>query len=160
MRFLSTPSSVRAMALAVCGSALLVMGGCADTSAYSYNAGQAQQAQYVQYGTVQDARNVQINANTTPGLGAIAGAVLGGVAGSAIGHGTGSVLGALGGAAAGGLAGNAIQNGVSTKPGVQLTVRLDNGQTLAVAQAADEYFAPGDRVRVFTGQDGKVRVTH
>ena len=160
MRISAFHPSARIAALVLCGSALLAAGGCADMSAYSYNSGQAQQAQYVQYGTVTDTRSVAVNTSTTPGLGAIAGAVLGGVAGSAIGHGTGSVLGALGGAAVGGLAGNAVQNGVSTKQGVQISVRLDNGQTLAVTQAADEYFAPGDRVRVLTGQDGKVRVMH
>jgi outer membrane lipoprotein SlyB len=152
--------STRGAALALSLAALLAAGGCADMSPTGYNVNTAQQAQYVQYGTVVDAQAVRINESTTPGLGAVAGAVIGGLAGASIGHGLGSALGAAGGVVAGGLAGNAIQNGVSTKNGVQLTVRLDNGQSVAVSQVSNEYFAPGDRVRVLTGNDGRVRVTH
>ena len=46
------------------------------------------------------------------------------------------------------------------QPGLEITVQLDNGRMLAVTQAADEPFYPGDRVRVLTGYDGTTRVAH
>ena len=75
---------------------------------------------------------------------------MGGVAGSTIGQGRGSVIGAVVGAVAGGVAGQAIEQGVTTKRGVEVTVKLDNGQMVAIMQEADETFRPGDRVRILS----------
>jgi outer membrane lipoprotein SlyB len=44
-------------------------------------------------------------------------------------------------------------------PGFEVTVLLDSGRYIAVVQAADEAFKPGDRVRVLGGPHS-VRVTH
>jgi outer membrane lipoprotein SlyB len=48
---------------------------------------------------------------------------------------------------------------VTRQQGLQITVRLDSGRTIAVTQAADEAFRPGDRVRVLSG-GGVTRVQH
>jgi len=138
----------------------LVLSGCpASMSGSAYSRDQARQAQEVQLGRVQSVRQVMIE-GTKSGVGAVSGAALGGVAGSRIGSGTGQIAGAVGGAVLGGLAGSAIEEGVTRQPGLEITVRLDNGRTLAVTQAADEPFYVGDRVQVLTSYDGTARVTH
>ena len=80
------------------------------------------------------------------------------VAGSAVGGGRGSTIGAILGAVAGGVAGSAIEEGATRKDGVEITIRLDNGNIIAITQEADETFRPGDRVRVLSG-GGTSRVT-
>ena len=101
---------------------------------------------------------MQIEGTKTP-IGAAAGAAVGGIAGSNIGGGKGQAVGAILGAVGGGLAGAAVEEGVTRKPGLEITVRLDSGRLIAVTQEADENFAPGERVRVLTG-GGVTRVSH
>ena len=43
---------------------------------------------------------------------------------------------------------------------LEITVKLDSGQTLAIVQEADETFNVGDRIRVLTASDGTKRVRH
>ena len=63
------------------------------------------------------------------------------------------------GAVAGGLAGSAVEERATRTPGVEVTVRLDNGQFLAVVQADEgEGFRPGERVRILR-DGGTTRVT-
>jgi outer membrane lipoprotein SlyB len=57
------------------------------------------------------------------------------------------------------LAGSAIEEGATRQTGLEITVRLENGQYIAITQAADEEFRPGERVRVLSGR-GTTRVTH
>ena len=138
----------------------LVLSGCpASMSGGSYTRDQARQAQDVQLGYVESVRQVNIE-GTKSGVGAVSGAALGGVAGSNIGGGRGQIAGAIGGAVLGGVAGAAIEEGVTRQPGLEITVRLDNGRMTAVTQAADEPFYPGDRVRLLIGSDGVARVAH
>jgi len=63
------------------------------------------------------------------------------------------------GAVAGGVAGNAIEQGTTMKQGLEITVKLDNGELRAITQDADESFRPGERVRLLSG-GGVTRVTH
>ena len=139
--------------------ATAVLGGCASSmSGGAYSRDQARQTQEVHMGVVESVRQVQIEGTKTP-VGTAAGAVVGGVAGSNIGGGKGSTIGTVLGAVAGGLAGSAIEEGVTRKPGLEITVKLDGGRMIAVTQEADESFRPGERVRVLTG-GGVTRVTH
>jgi outer membrane lipoprotein SlyB len=63
------------------------------------------------------------------------------------------------GAVAGGVAGSALEEGATRTPGVEVTVRLDNGQYLAVVQAdGGEGFRAGERVRVLR-DGGTTRVS-
>ena len=60
---------------------------------------------------------------------------------------------------AGGLAGSAVEEGATRQPGVEVTVRMDNGQFLAVVQADEgERFRAGERVRVLSDA-GTTRVS-
>lgn len=152
--------SKRLKQLAAVAAIGLAVGGCATQSNSSavYGSGQVQREQIVRMGVVESVRQVAIQRQES-GIGTLAGAGLGGVAGSAIGQGRGSIIGAIVGAVAGGVAGNAIEGGAAQRPGVELTVRLDNGEMRAIVQEADEYFQPGDRVRILS-RGGISRVTH
>lgn len=138
----------------------LMLSGCpASMSGGAYSREQSRQAQDVRMGYVESVREVLIE-GTKSGVGTMAGAALGGVAGSRIGGGRGQIAGAVGGAVLGGLAGSAIEENATRQPGYEITVRLDGGRMMAVTQAADEPFYPGDRVRVLVGYDGTSRVAH
>ena len=138
----------------------LVLSGCpASMSGGAYTRDQARQAQDVQLGYVESVRQVLIE-GTKSGVGTVGGAALGGVAGSTIGRGRGQVAGAIGGAVVGGLVGSAIEENATRQPGLEITVRLNNGRMISVTQAADEPFYRGDRVRVLTSYDGTARVVH
>lgn len=140
-------------------AALLALAGCAGSqSGSSYSQTQARGEMTVRMGVVESVRQVTIEGERTP-VGALAGGAIGGVAGSNVGGGKGSTVGAILGAVAGGVAGNAIEEHASKRAGLEITIKLDNGQMIAVTQEADEAFHPGERVRVLSGR-GATRVSH
>lgn len=145
---------------ALIGISIITLNGCASPSlsGSAYSRDQARQEQSVRTGVVESVRQVQIE-GTRSGIGAAAGGAVGGVAGSSVGHGKGSSVGAILGAVGGGVAGQAIEQAVTRKPGLEITVRLDNGSLVAITQEADEAFKPGERVRILGG-GGVSRVTH
>lgn len=144
-----------ALALAV----VMTLGGCASSmSGSAYSRGQARQAAEVWFGVVESVRQVQLEGTQT-GTGSLGGAVVGGVAGSTLGGGRGAIIATVLGAVAGSVAGAAIEDNVTRKPGLEITVKLDNGRMLAITQEADEPFRPGERVRVLNSR-GVTRVTH
>jgi outer membrane lipoprotein SlyB len=143
--------------LALALSVFLLAGCAGSQSGSSYSREQTRGEMNVRLGVVESVRQVAIEGTKTP-VGPLAGGVIGGIAGSNIGGGRGSTVGAVLGAVAGGVAGQAIESGVTKKNGLEITVKLDNGQLIAVTQEADEQFYPGDRVRVLSGQ-GATRVT-
>ena len=109
-------------------------------------------------GVIESVRQVSIEGSKS-GVGTIAGGVVGAVAGSNVGGGKGSTIGSVLGAVAGGVAGNIIEQGTTKKQGVEITVKLDNGELRAITQEADEVFHPGERVRLLSG-GGVTRVSH
>ena len=148
------------MALAGVIAASAFITGCASTSSGSvYSSSQARGEQTVRMGVVESVRQVTIEGSKS-GVGTIAGGAIGGVAGSNIGGGNrGSAVGTILGAVAGGVAGSAIEQSATKKQGLEITVKLDNGELRAVTQDADEIFRPGERVRLLSGS-GVTRVTH
>lgn len=148
------------LAIASAFAATAVISGCASTSSGSvYSGGQARQEQTVRMGVVESVRQVSIEGSKS-GVGTVAGGLVGGVAGSNIGGGSrGSAIGSILGAVAGGIAGNAIEQGATKKQGLEITVKLDNGELRAITQEADEAFRQGERVRLLSG-GGVTRVTH
>lgn len=159
MRPISIRRSGRALLLAGTVGILGLVAGCANqtasSSVYSYD--QAQREQVVRLGTVESVRPVVIQSDRSSGGGALAGAALGGVAGSTIGGGKGNILATIGGGLLGAMAGNAVENQMGKTQGLEITVRLDNGETRVVAQAADVAISPGQRVRLISG-NGPTRV--
>ncbi|WJF89897.1 glycine zipper 2TM domain-containing protein [Paraburkholderia bonniea] len=155
--------STRLVVMVLIGGSV-VLAGCAthNSSADVYTASQAMREETVRMGTVDSVRAVKISANNgqSSGLGVLGGGALGAVAGSAIGGGRGSILTGIVGGLAGAVAGNAIENGTAMRNGVEITVRLDNGDIRAITQTATgEIFRAGERVRLLSS-GGVTRVTH
>lgn len=135
-----------------------LLSGCASSkSGEVYSRDQARRTQTVQMGTVQFVKNIQIE-GTKSGVGTVGGGVAGGVVGSTIGGGKGSILAAVGGAALGAVGGAVAEEKLTKKNGLEITVKLDSGSTIAVVQEADVMYSVGERVRVLTGSDGTTRV--
>lgn len=139
----------------------LAAAGCATqpNSGSVYHSGEAGREQTVRLGVVESVRNVTI-AKGENGIGTLAGGALGGLAaGRNIGSGTGAVAAGIVGALAGGVAGQRIESSAARQPGVEVTVRLENGELRAITQDADESFRVGDRVRLVSS-GRTTRVTH
>ena len=137
----------------------LTLGGCASSlTGDTYRRDEARKVQTVRMGTIEMLRPVKIEGTKTP-IGAGAGAVIGGVAGSGVGGGRGAAVAAVIGAVAGGLLGAATEEGLTRTQGVEITVREDDGTLRAYVQAVqeNEIFRVGDRVRILT-VDGTSRV--
>lgn len=153
----------KTLALGAMLTATLTLAGCFTPpgSADVYSVGQAQREQTVRMGTVESVRAVRIQSDGGgSAIGTLGGGALGAVAGSAIGGGRGSVLAAIAGGLAGAVAGNAIGENMSTANGVEITVRLDNGDLRSITQASSgEFFRAGERVRLLSS-GGVTRVTH
>jgi outer membrane lipoprotein SlyB len=142
--------------------ALASLSACAvypSSSSSVYHARQTQNEQTVRMGTVESVREVLIDRGQS-GVGTMAGAALGGIAaGSNVGGGNGAVAAGILGAVAGGLIGNKVEQNATTGKGLEITVKLDNGELRAITQEADEVFRAGDRVRLLS--NGRTtRVTH
>jgi len=106
------------------------------------------------YGVVDSIQVVQGNSTTGPGLGTVAGVVVGGLLGNQVGSGSGRAAATVAGAVGGGLVGNNIEGRTrAAGPGLyQIGVRLDNGtyQTITQESAAD--LGVGSRVRIDGGR--------
>lgn len=153
MKFIAVASTAIAFALAT------GLGACAPKNSVStLPSNQAGQVVPVQFGTIMAIEAVNIRPGQTR-LGMISGAVLGGAAGSQIGNSTSSsIAGAAAGAVAGGAVGSGAQ-GASRTGGMELTLRLDSGATVAILQPGNPNdFRVGDRVRL-TGTAQNARVT-
>ncbi|PLC54795.1 hypothetical protein CR155_04820 [Pollutimonas nitritireducens] len=149
----------RTLGIAMLVGSMAVLAGCANDTASSsvYNYGQAQREQIVRLGTVEAVRPITIQKDRSSGAGVLAGGALGGVAGSTVGGGTGNVLATIGGGILGAVAGNAVENQTGKTRGLEITVRLDNGETRVIAQADDVKIGVGQRVRLISG-NGPTRV--
>lgn len=136
----------------------LMLGGCAaGMGGRDYARADARRTMVVQFGTVAGVRGVNLEGTKTP-IGTVTGAAVGGIAGSTIGSGKGSAVGAVLGAVVGGMTGAAVEEGATRKVGVEVTVRMDDGQYLAVVQADEgENFRVGERVRILRDA-GETRV--
>ncbi len=156
MPALSCRSVFLAASLALAGSAL---SGCASSTAGNvYSRSDTRQAQVVKFGTVEALQPVRIE-GTRSYIGAATGAVLGGIAGSTVGGGAGQKAAVVAGAVGGGLVGNAAEGALTKADGLEITVRLENGNVMAIVQEqSEQQFQVGQRVRVIQ-HDGTYRVS-
>ncbi|MGH8278366.1 MAG: glycine zipper 2TM domain-containing protein [Gammaproteobacteria bacterium] len=148
-------------------AATLLVAGCANMGpnpygATTYGGSATRTEQQVSYGTVVSLAAAQITPGQTENAVATGvGAVAGGIAGSAAGGGRGQALTTLAGAVLGGLAGNAIDKKAGTAQAVTITVKLDDGKTVAITQGVDPnvIFKVGERVQILRNpSDGTARV--
>ena len=104
--------------------------------------------------TVQRQARVNGVGNTEIGVGAIGGAVVGGLLGNQIGGGSGRTAATVLGAAGGAYAGHAIEKNTRKYTAYQMRVRMQDGSVRTVEQSTA--VAAGSRVVV---EGGRVRVT-
>ena len=139
---------------------IFVIGGCVSSrSGRVYSRHQTRTQHTVHIGTVEKVEYVDIEGNRTP-VGVIAGGALGAVVGNSIGDDSGRTIATVLGAILGGVAGSAVEEKVTGKEGLEITIKLESGKTIAVIQEADMSFHVGERVRVLTDFDGMTRVKH
>ena len=136
---------------------LTVSTGCVSDSGTTFSRNEARTAQSISVGTVVDVREGIIEGHGSE-VGAIAGGILGAAAGHTIGGGSGKTVATAAGGVGGAALGSAAAKKMTEKRGLQITVKLDNGQTIVVVQEKDIMFQPGQRVRVLTSNRGSSRV--
>jgi len=148
------------MGISVLSLICLIVTGCTTPSSMSgsvYSRDQARKVQTVHEGEVIMVREVLIE-GTKSGAGALAGGILGFALGSTIGGGSGKGVARAVGTVAGAAAGAATEEKATRQTGLEITVKLDNGEVVSIVQGADEAFDEGDSVRVLRRPDGTARV--
>jgi len=107
----------------------------------------------VEIGTDTGVREVNFEGQRS-NLGIFGGGLVGGATASGGRGVTGAVVHA-GGSVVGAVAGQAIEEGVTRKRAQEITIRLDDGRTVVVAQeVSGGLFSDGDRVRLLDGGGG------
>ena len=85
------------------------------------------------------------------GIGAVGGAVVGGLLGNQVGGGRGkdvmTVVGAVGGA----VAGNEVEKQVKATKSYEVTVRLNDGSSRVISEASAPSWRTGDKVKIVNG---------
>jgi outer membrane lipoprotein SlyB len=102
-------------------------------------------------GVVTDIKEVEVKGEGS-GVGAVGGAVVGGVVAHEVFDGKNQGLATIAGAAGGALAGNAIEKNVKTKKHYDVALRMEDGSTRSVTYAAAPSWKSGDHVRVVDGK--------
>ncbi|AJP57090.1 hypothetical protein UC34_08905 [Pandoraea vervacti] len=98
-------------------------------------------------GTVQSVEPIRTEGHAT-GLGAVGGAVAGGLLGNQFGAGNGRTAMTVVGALGGGLAGNEVEKRVRSDTVYRVYVRMDTGKTRYWTYQSAPGVQPGDRVRL------------
>lgn len=113
---------------------MLLLTSCVHADRNTYGAGEVGHDAVVMYGIVKSVRNVAVVREST-GTGATIGAVGGGLAGSAIGKGNGSIAAIIGGAVIGGIAGAVAEGALQDSQGIEYTVKFSQtGETRSIVQ--------------------------
>ena len=142
-------NTVACLRLASLALVALMAVGCSSTrdAGSTFSRSSSQQVHSVQRGVVQSVRVVTIESDGRNTAGAVTGVVVGSTVGGPV--------ATVGGAAAG----SAIQGNITTTQGLEVTVLLDNGQTVAIVQEGPlDAFRAGDNVNV-TSDGSTTRVS-
>jgi outer membrane lipoprotein SlyB len=141
----------------VLATVALVCACTTPSSGQIYSRNEARTAWTVVEGRVSDVKQVQIEGNRSV-LGTAGGGYVGYELGRTLGSGRGRDLAGAVGAVAGAATGQVVEERVTRQNGLQITIDLDRGESIAVVQAADVAFATGERVKVLRRGDGAARV--
>lgn len=148
----------RLMLIVLSVSFCMVLGACTSSmSSNTYSRSQAGKVQTVHEGEVVMVREVQIEGSKS-GLGAVAGGFMGYAIGKNVGGGSGRDLARTAGTIGGAMAGAAAEEAATRQTGLEITVKLDNGEVISIVQGADVIFDEGDSVKVIRRPDGSARV--
>lgn len=143
--------------LMVLGAAILSLAGCASNiSPQTYSVGSVGQVNRTISATVISVR--EVNVAGTTGVGGTAGTAAGAVLGSSAGGGDArsNIVGAIGGAVIGGLAGSAIEANATKQKALEYVVETENGNLMTIVQGKDSVFAEGQKVLVLYGSPSRL----
>lgn len=101
-------------------------------------------------GVIESTREVDVRGEGT-GIGAVGGAVVGGILGNQVGAGHGREIATAAGAIGGVVAGNEIEKRIKTTKAYEVAIRLDDGSSRVVREASAPAWRPGDHVKVVDG---------
>lgn len=136
------------------GSLALVAGCQFPSKGTVYDRSRVGRSMKVEAGDIVSVREVQVSGRTTI-IGVGGGAVVGGAAASG-GHGVGGAVASAAGAVGGAVLGEAVEEVATRKTAQEITIKLSNGDTVAVVQEVgkDGVFAAGEHVQVLQGGGG------
>jgi outer membrane lipoprotein SlyB len=100
-----------------------------------------------QYGVVEAIELIRYGESSPINLGTIIGGIAGGVIGHQFGSGRGNTAATIAGAVGGAVVGNEVQK-ANERDRYRVTVRLDSGDRIALAEFGEGALRVGDRVRV------------
>ena len=130
---------------------------CSLHSGSTYDRGEMGQPQSFSKGIIISERNVTVK-GTESGVGAVSGAVMGGLGGSTVSdHGAISAIGAIGGAIVGGMVGAKAEELIMRGDASEFVIQPDVGESFTLIQVNDEELKAGDRVLIINSD--KIRVT-
>ncbi|MRW94248.1 glycine zipper 2TM domain-containing protein [Duganella sp. FT80W] len=112
---------------------------------------EARNAPCANCGVVESVRAVEHRPQSS-GVGAVGGAVLGGLLGNQVGSGHGRQLATVAGAVGGAVAGNQIEGNMKTTHSWDIVVRMDNGNKRTLHASNQPQWRAGDPVRIVKGQ--------
>ena len=140
-------------------AAILAVAGCAADDPYRTTSPGG--ASYPAYPSAEVARYGYVESVETttperrgggPGIGAIGGAIAGGVAGTQVGGGSGRAAATIGGAVLGGVIGHQVEQRVRSNDAADVEyrfrVRMDDGSYQTLSKETQDNIRVGDRVRI------------
>ena len=146
----SVAAMLAALMLSGCGSTNTPMNSTGPSTTY-YPPSATSGSAYERYGVVQSVEVVRKD-NSGVGAGTIVGAVVGGVIGNQLGQGRGNTAATVIGAAGGAYAGHEIEKrNQQPSDAYKLTIRMRDGTSVSLMQAANADIQVGDRVVVDNG---------
>lgn len=146
---------VAAFALGILATTL---SGCQKEEGLTEHAGKSSaqekpstQAKCEQCGVIESIREIATKGEGS-GLGAVGGAVVGGLLGNQIGQGRGNDAATVVGVVGGAVAGNQIEKSVKSTKSYDITIRFDDGSSRTIREANPSAWRSGDRVKVVNGE--------
>ncbi len=107
-------------------------------------------AKCAECGVIESVREINTKGEGT-GIGAVGGAVVGGVLGHQVGGGRGQDIATVVGAVGGAVAGNEVEKRVKSSKSYDITVRFEDGSSRVINEANAPSWRTGDRVKVVNG---------
>lgn len=144
----------------ICTIALFLIQACAPSlEGDVYSREEALRTLNVQWANVVSTKPVVIEGDRS-NTGKMAGGLIGGAAGHGVTESSTRALTTAVGAVAGAMVGQIAEEKMSRAQGLEMTLKLDNGETIIIIQEVDNVsdFVAGDRVQLVSGS-GKLRVS-
>jgi|HigsolmetaAR202D_1030399.scaffolds.fasta_scaffold00240_9 outer membrane lipoprotein SlyB len=136
----------------------VILAACASPAGRTYSQAEAGRPWRVQNAKILDIKEATIEGHHSA-IGTVGGGLIGYSLGRAVGGGTGArIAGAVAGVA-GAVTGQQVEKAATSKKAYEILVDIENGlEQLVIVQPADQIFAVGEEVRVYTRADGSARV--